>query len=68
MRTKEKKQRENVVKFVFLFTILVFAIVATLSPKAYAKVYTVQNSSVDQFVVNGSSGNIILNPNFGGKL
>ena len=36
--------------------------------KILRKVYTVQNSSVDQFVVNGSSGNIILNPNFGGKL
>ena len=52
-------------KNVFLFAVLVSVIAVTLSFTAQAKVFTIQNESVNQFVVNGSSGNIILNPNAG---
>jgi hypothetical protein len=41
----------------------VFMLVFALN--ANAKIFQVQNESVDMFVVNGSSGNIILNPNSG---
>ena len=34
-------------------------------PNVNAKVFTIQNESTNMFVVNGSSGNILLNPNAG---
>lgn len=49
----------------FLTIFLFSAMAISLFPEAYAKVFVIQNSSVDQFVVNGSSGNIVLAPNFG---
>ena len=47
------------------FTFLIMLYLAIALQSVSAKVYTIQNMSVDQFVVNGSSGNIILNPNAG---
>jgi hypothetical protein len=47
----------------FAFMIAFFLAIAL--PNANAKIFQVQNESVDMFVVNGSSGNIILNPNSG---
>src|SRR3989338_2604403 len=64
MKIKYNKYWKKIKKIPF-FVILVFVIVVTLSPNTNAKVFTIQNESVNQFVVNGSSGNIILNPNAG---
>ncbi len=48
----------------FAAIIALFFIVG-LSDNAYAKLFVIQNESVNMLVVNGSSGNIILNPNAG---
>src|SRR3989338_6873293 len=64
MKIKYNKYWKKIKKIPF-FVILVFVIVVTLSPNTNAKVFTIQNESVNQFVVNGSSGNILLNPNAG---
>ena len=65
MKTNEKKCSKNLIRNIFLFAVLVSVIAVTLSFTAQAKVFTIQNESVNQFVVNGSSGNIIMNPNAG---
>ena len=44
---------------------VVFLFIVIVATSANAKTFVIQNESVNQFVVNGSSGNIILNPNAG---
>ena len=65
MKTNEKKCSKNLIRNILLFAILVSVIALALSFNVSAKVWVIQNQSVDMFVVNGSSGNIILNPNAG---
>lgn len=54
----------NTIKNIFLFTILV-SVIAVAMQNANAKVFTIQNESVNMFVVNDTTGNILLNPNTG---
>ena len=64
MKTKEDNWKK-LIKSILLLAVLISATAIALSLNVNAKVFTIQNESVNQFVVNGSSGNIILNPNAG---
>ena len=64
MRTNEKKYSRNLIKNILLFAALTSILAIALSLNASAKEFVIQNESVNMFVVNGSTGNILLNPNF----
>ena len=61
----KERWSKNLIGNFSLFAVLVSVIAIALSLNVNAKAYAIQNQSVNQFVVNGSPGNIILNPNFG---
>ncbi len=65
--SKSEVPSSSAQKSIPLFALVLFSLVfiIALVPNVNAKVYVIQNESVNQFVVNGSSGNIILNPNAG---
>ena len=65
MKRKEEKNSKNLVENILLFAVLASALAAALPLSANAKVFTIQNESVNMLVVNGTTGNILLNPNAG---
>lgn len=66
MKTKEERNAGKSIKNMLLFAILVVLTAIVLSNNAYsARDFIVENRTAALFIVNGTTGNIIMAPSFG---